>query len=103
MVGGERIAAIVRELLQRSDRPLDSLTDSGFVETTRLAVQSAQITVHAFSSFADVPLAATGEPSPMVPTFAQAVGAVAAGDRPLLRRQAVLFRGRVLLVVGSGE
>ncbi len=100
LVGREREIAVVCALLSRPEVRLVTLTGTGGVGKTRLALAVAAA---ASSDFADgicfVALAPVTEPGLVVSTIAQALGVREQGNRPLLDGLQDLLREKQLLLL----
>lgn len=104
-IGRERERATVCALLCRPEIRIVTLTGTGGVGKTRLALSIAE---EIRDDFADgvcfVPLASTSAPEQVIPTIAQALGLWEVGDRPLLEQlQAYLHDQHVLLLLDNFE
>jgi predicted ATPase len=100
LVGREREAALLWELLRRDNAPLITLTGPGGVGKTRLAARVAETAGGAFADgVAVVSLATIRDPDHVLPTIARALGMRATGDRPLADRLAGFLHDRELLLI----
>jgi predicted ATPase len=80
-IGREREAAALRQLLNRDDVRLTTLTGPGGIGKTRLALQVAEEIAERFQSGVRfVALSTVAEPELIVPTIAQAIGVRETGD-----------------------
>jgi predicted ATPase len=105
LLGREKEAAAVCTLLRRSDVRLLTITGTGGVGKTRLALHIASILL---DDFADgvyfVALAPISDPDLVLPTMAQALEIKEVGDRPLLvLLQAYLREKHLLLLLDNFE
>jgi predicted ATPase/DNA-binding CsgD family transcriptional regulator len=100
LVGREREAAALRDLLRADGARLVTLVGPGGVGKTRLAVQVAAAAAGDFPDGVHfIALAAVGEPGLVISTIAQAFGLREAGDTPIGDRLAAALGGRRLLLV----
>lgn len=98
-VGREREVAEVATLL-RGQMRLITLTGTGGVGKTRLALRVAELQVSDFGhGITFVPLAAVTDPDLVGPTVAQALGIREAGDRPVAERLAGVLHDKELLLL----
>jgi predicted ATPase/class 3 adenylate cyclase len=100
LIGREQAIAVVRELLWRTDMRLITLTGSGGIGKTRLALQVASELLDAFAHgvwFVD--LAPISDPALLLPAIAQALGIKEAGGRSLLESLKHYLRNRQLLLL----
>ena len=100
LVGREREAAAVRDLLLRDDERLVTLVGPGGVGKTRLALRVAEDIGREFADgVVFVPLAAVTDPVLLPAAIAREVGIHEAGVRPVLASLERLLRDRHLLLV----
>ena len=105
LVGREREAAAVSDLIARPDVRLVTLTDPAGVGKTRLGLRVA---ARAAADFPDrvvfVPLAATADPGLVQPAIARAIGVREPGDQPVaVARHAALCAAAPLLLLDNFE
>jgi predicted ATPase/class 3 adenylate cyclase/Tfp pilus assembly protein PilF len=99
-IGREREETAVRELLQRHEVRLVTLTGPGGTGKTRLAVHVAADLIDDFDhGVFFVPLAPINDPTLVASTIAQTLGIVETGGRPLLDHLKDALRGKHLLLV----
>ena len=105
LVGREREAAALRDLVLRPDVRLVAMTGPGGVGKTRLALEVAAGLEPDFPGGVwFVPLAAIADPGLVLPTVARAMGVRDAGGRPHEERLAALLRDlKALLVLDNIE
>ena len=103
IVGREREAAALRELLSGRAARLVTLTGPGGVGKTRLAVEVASTLQAAFDTVAFVPLAAVGDVGLVAGTIAQAVGLEASDETGAGALTAHLRTGTTLLILDNVE
>lgn len=100
LIGRERERATVCALLRCSEIRLVTLTGTGGVGKTRLALRIAE---EIRDDFADgvcfVPLAPTSASEQVIPTIAQALGLWEVGDRPLIEQLQAYLSGQHLLLL----
>ena len=100
LVGREREAAAVRNLILRDGERLVTLIGPGGVGKTRLSLRVAEEIAAEFADGAVfVPLAAVTDPDLVPAAVARELGVHEAGDRPVLANLAGLLRERNLLLV----
>lgn len=100
LIGREATAAMVRTQLARSDVRLLTLTGTGGIGKSRLAIRAATL---AESDFPDgtvfVHLSPVTEPDLVLPTIAQTLGISGPGAKSIEQRLAGLLDGRQMLLV----
>jgi len=100
LIGREAAAAAVRTQLARSDVRLLTLTGTGGIGKSRLAIRAATL---AEPDFPDgtvfVHLSPVTEPNLVLPTIAQALGIGRPGAKSIEQRLAGLLDGRKMLLV----
>ncbi|MBA3337477.1 MAG: AAA family ATPase, partial [Chloroflexia bacterium] len=100
LVGREREVAAVVELLLSEDVRLVTLTGPGGVGKTRLAIAAAEVVA---SEFAEglwfISLAPLSDPKLVLPTIAQRLGKLEAGEEPLEAQVRAILRAKHLLLV----
>jgi predicted ATPase/DNA-binding CsgD family transcriptional regulator len=98
-IGRERDVATVADFLRRPDVRLLTVTGTGGVGKTRLALRATEAARDAFDSTAFVSLASVREPSMLLLTVAQHLNVPDAPDQPLLSRLLVFLADRLQLLV----
>src|SRR5688572_26154761 len=99
-VGREREVATVAALLRHEDVRLLSLTGTGGVGKTRLAVRVAEEVAGAFADgVVFVPLAGIGDADLVAGTIARALSLETFGDQPILDRLANFLRLKSFLLI----
>lgn len=100
LVGREQAATTVVTLLSQSDNRLVTLTGTGGIGKTRLAIQVANDAADAFpDGVAFVSLSALTDPELVLPTLAQALGVMGPGSQTIADRLTRLLDGQRMLVV----
>ena len=105
LIGRQQEVAVACSLLRRSQVRLLTLTGTGGVGKTRLALQVATALVEDFADgVSSVPLAPISDPDLVIPTIAQALGIREGGARSLLDLlQAFLRHKHLLLLLDNFE
>ncbi len=100
LVGREQAATTVVTLLSQADNRLVTLTGTGGIGKTRLAIQVANDAADAFpDGVAFVSLSALTDPELVLPTLAQALGVMGPGSQTIADRLTRLLDGQRMLVV----
>jgi predicted ATPase/DNA-binding CsgD family transcriptional regulator len=103
IVGREREAAALRDLLAGRAARLVTLTGPGGVGKTRLAIEVASTLEGGFDKVAFVPLAPVGDAGLVAATIAQAVGLEASDETAAGALTAHLRAGTILLILDNVE
>jgi predicted ATPase len=103
IVGREREAAALRDLLSGRAARLVTLTGPGGVGKTRLAIEVASTLEVGFDTVAFVPLAPVGDAGLVAATIAQAVGLEVSDETAASALTAHLRTGTMLLILDNVE
>ena len=99
LVGRDREVAAARDLLERDDVTLVTLTGAGGSGKTRLAVQLAMDLETRFERVHFVDLAVVRDPDGVLPAIAEAIGAHSPAERDLLPHLAAALSPHASLIV----
>ncbi len=103
-VGREQESEIIRNLVSDPEVRIVTLTGTGGVGKTRLAIKVASEIAPSFSAAAFVPLTSATDPDQVLPAIAHAFGVQDTGSQPLVERIADhLDDSNVLLVLDNME
>ncbi|HEV2073865.1 MAG TPA: AAA family ATPase [Thermomicrobiales bacterium] len=98
-VGRDRELTAVVDLLRRPDVRLVTVTGTGGVGKTRLALRAAEDSHDTFDRVVFIPLAAVRDPVMLLPTVAHYLNVPDTPDTPLLSRPRALLSNQQLLLV----